>query len=174
MESLGSLGMTIAASVVAILTPILKKGAERFAEEIGKSVEESGGQAGKRVGEIVVDKTKRIFDKLKEKISGNEEATMNLKLLEKDPENEVYAQSFQKVLAKELDNDKNFAQEIDTQIKEIKQSNPQVKAIIEKAEAENLTGIKAKSISRDSSVEAQIRDSKARQNLTGIDAGDIG
>jgi hypothetical protein len=169
-----SLGMTIAASVIAILTPFLKKGAEKFAEEIGKSIEESGGEAGKRVGEIVVDKTKMLFDKLKDKISGNEEATMNLRLLEKDPENEAYAQSFQKVLAKELDNDKNFAQDVEKQIKEIKQSNPQVKAIIEKAEAENLTAIRAKSISGGSNVEANIRDSKARQNLTGIDVGEIG
>jgi hypothetical protein len=174
MESLGTLGMTIAASAVAILTPFLKKGAERFAEEIGKSIEESGGEAGKRVGEIVVDKTKKLFDKLKQKLSGNEEATMNLRLLEKDPENEAYAQSFQKVLAKELDKDKSFAEELDKQIKEIKQSNPQVKAIVERAEAETMTAIRAKSISGGSNVEAQIRDSKATKDMKGIDVDEIG
>jgi len=169
-----SLAMTIAASAVAILTPFLKKGAERFAEEIGKSVEEAGGEAGKRVGEIVIDKTKKLFDKLKQKLSGNEEATMNLKLLEKNPENETYAENFQKVLARELDKDKNFAQDLDKQIKEIKQLNPQVRTIIERAEAENLTAIRAGSISGGSNVEAHIKDSKAIKNLTGIDVGEIG
>jgi hypothetical protein len=159
--------MTLATSAVAILTPFLKKGAEKFAEELG-------GEAGKKVGEAVVDKTKKLYDKLKEKISGNREAASNLELFEINPENEDYAQNFQKVLAKELDKDKNFAEELDKQIKEIKQSNPQVKAIVERAEAENLTGIKVGSIRGGSSVEAQIRDSKATKDMTVIDVDEIG
>jgi hypothetical protein len=115
----------------------------------------------------------RSSDKLKQKLSGNEEATMNLKLLENNPENENYAQNFQKVLARELDNDKNFAQDLDKQIKEIKQLNPQVSAFIERAEAENLTAIRESSIRGGSNVEAHIKDSKATKNLTGIDVGEI-
>jgi hypothetical protein len=115
----------------------------------------------------------RSSDKLKQKLSGNEEATMNLKLLENNPENENYAQNFQKALARELDNDKNFAQDLDKQIKEIKQLNPQVSAFIERAEAENLTAIRESSIRGGSNVEAHIKDSKATKNLTGIDVGEI-
>lgn len=168
-----SLGMTIAASAVAILTPFLKKGAERFAEEIGKSVEESGGEAGKRVGEIVVDKTKKLFDKLKQKLSGNEEATMNLKLLEKNPENEAYSQNFQKVLARELDNDRNFAQEVDGLVNDIKHTSPRIETIIENAKAKNITGTDVEDMKSGSS-RTEIRDSTADESIVGTRVKRVG
>lgn len=171
MESLGTLGMTIATSAIAILTPFLKKGAEKFAEEIGKSVEESGGEAGKRVGEIVVDKTKKLFDKLKQKLSGNEEAEMNLKLFERNPDN--YAENFQKVLATELDKDKNFAQEVDGLVNEIKESSPQIVTIIENAKAKNITGTDIDDMKSGSS-RTEIRGSTADESIVGTRVKRVG
>ena len=166
-----SLGMTIATSAVAILTPFLKKGAEKFAEEFGKSIEESGGEAGKRVGNIIVDKTKKLFDKLKQKLSGNDEANMNLKLFEKNPDN--YSENFQKVLATELDKDKNFAQEVDGIVNEIKDKSPQIVTIIENAKAKNITGTDIEDMESGSS-RTEIRGSTADESIVGTRAKHVG
>jgi hypothetical protein len=156
--------MTLATSAIAILTPFLKKGAEKFAEEFG-------GEAGKKVGEIVVDKTKKLFGKLKEKLSGNEEAEMNLKLFEKNPDN--YSDNFQKVLATELDKDKNFAQEVDGLVKDIKDASPQIVTIIEKAKAKNITGTDIEDMKSGSS-RTEIRDSTAEDSLVGTRVKRVG
>jgi hypothetical protein len=166
-----SLGMTIATSVVAILTPFLKKGAEKFAEEIGKSIEESGGEAGKRVGNIIVDKTKKLFDKLKQKLSGNDEAEMNLRLFEKNPDN--YSENFQKVLATELDKDKNFAQEVDGLVNKMKDASPQIVTIIENAKAKNITGTEIEDMKSGSS-RTEIRGSVADESIVGTRAKRVG
>jgi hypothetical protein len=158
------LTMTLATSAVAILTPFLKKGAEKFAEEFG-------GEAGKKVGELVVDKTKKPFSKLKEKLSGNEEADMNLKLFERNPDN--YTENFEKVLARELDNDKNFAQEVDRLVNEIKETSPSIVTIIEKAKAKNITGTRIKEMTAGNS-RTEIKDSQADESIVGTEVDRLG
>jgi hypothetical protein len=152
-----SLAVTLATSAVAILIPFLKKGAEKFAEEFG-------GEAGKKAGEVVVDKTKKLFSKLKEKLSGNEEADMNLKLFERNPDN--YGENFEKVLATELDKDKNFAQEVDRLVNEIKETSPRIVTIIENAKAKNITGTDVEDMKTGSS-RTEIRDSTAEDSIVG-------
>ena len=161
-----SLAVTLATSAVAILTPFLKKGAEKFAEEFG-------GEAGKRVGEVVVDKTKKLFGKLKEKLSGNREAKLNLELFESNPENESYTQNFGEVLAKELDKDKNFAQEIERLVNEIKETSPRIVTIIENAKAKNIIGTWIKKMTAGSS-RTEIKGSQADESIVGSEVDWLG
>jgi hypothetical protein len=153
--------MTLATSAVAIVTPFLKKGVEKFAEEVG-------GEAGKRVGEVVVDKTKKLFSKLKEKLSGNREGALNLELFESNPENQSYAQNFGDALARELDKDKDFAQEVDRLVNEIKDSSPQIVTIIENAKAKNIIGTRIKEMTAGSS-RTEIKGSQAEESIVGTD-----
>ena len=157
--------MTVAASALAILTPFLKKGSERFLEEIGKSIGEAGGMAGRELGGISLDKTNQLFVKLKQKLSGNREADLTLKLWEEKPENEIYRDTFQKVLMQELTKDKVFAQDLNKLVEEIKELDPQIKVLIENSLAKKMTGFESDDMPTKGQVDVHISRSVAEEMI---------
>jgi hypothetical protein len=117
---------TLAASVVAILTPYVKKGAEKVIDEAGKV-------AKKKIGELL--------DTLKKRFSGDKEATDQLEYFEKDPE--TYKPVMEKILQRRMSEDKGLADELDKLLKEIREAAPNLEVVIKMEEGEEVTALEA-------------------------------
>ncbi|MCM3905369.1 MAG: hypothetical protein ND866_27035 [Pyrinomonadaceae bacterium] len=90
---------TLAATVIAILTPYVAKGAEEFVKGAGKDAYE---------------KTKQLFVRLKEKWTGDDEASQALTNFEKKPD--WYEPVLRKFLERDLETDRNFADDISNKV----------------------------------------------------------
>lgn len=112
---------TIAAGVVAILTPYVKKGAEKVIEEAGKV-------AKKKIGELL--------DTLRKRFSGDKEAKDQLEYFEKDPE--TYKPVMEKILQRRMSEDKDLADELEKLLKEIREAAPSLEVVIKMGEVDDL------------------------------------
>jgi hypothetical protein len=99
----------ITASVaVSLLSPFLIKAGEKFAE---------------KVGEKLADKTGQIYNLLKESFVGDEYARLTLLRLEHAPENEGRKSALETVIKEKMEEDNEFAKQLDKLIDEAKQAD---------------------------------------------------
>ncbi|MDA9396263.1 hypothetical protein WN73_37750 [Bradyrhizobium sp. CCBAU 45394] len=149
----------IAASVVALLTPYLKKAAEEFA-----------GEAGKGAATFVQEKAKAIWERLRKAFSADPSATAALNRFEADPnaaKDEAEAQ-----IASQIARDNGLQTELAAAIAEVKRAAPQIRVVQNMKEAEEVVGLKAKRMTRGSAEVSQHMD-KAKK-VTGADFDEIG
>jgi len=113
--------ITIAASVVTLLMPLVKNSAEAFAGEAGKAV---------------YKQAKDLFAILKAKLSKDSDAKLTLKRFKKKPDD--YKRNFLDLLNEKISDDKNFAKELVDILNDIKKSGPEVKVVFELGKVETL------------------------------------
>ena len=113
--------VSLAAGVVAVLTPLLSKGAEAFMDEVGKSV---------------FEKASSLWSGLRAKWQG--EAVQENMLDRYAAKPGTYQTSIQDMLAETLQADPDFARLLAGLMEDIKQAGPELNIImeIETAEAE--------------------------------------
>ena len=122
--------MTIASQAMAALIPLLKKGAEALANELGTKL-------GDSVATATVDKLKRLLNRIKAKFSGDDEVADALRNFEN--KSDRYASTLQDILNDKLDKDKDFAKELEVLVKGVN-----LNIIIKMTEGEDVTGLKSK------------------------------
>lgn len=142
-EEGSSLIETLAAGVVAILTPYVKKGAEKIIDEAGKV-------AKKKIGELL--------DTLRKRFSGDKEATDQLGYFEKDPE--TYKPVMEKILQRRMSEDEALADELEKLLKEIKEAAPNLEVIIKMDDAEDVTGAEVDDLKGTVKVDMDIKKGK--------------
>jgi hypothetical protein len=150
---------TIAASLVALLAPYLKKAAEEFAGEVGKGA-----------ASFVQEKAKALWQRLRGSFSGDGSAAELLDRFADDPDahkDEVEAQ-----VAGKLARDKPLQDELAAGLAEIKRVAPQIRVVQRMKEAEAVVGLKAKRMVRGAAEVTQEID-KAK-GTTGVEIDEIG
>jgi hypothetical protein len=147
--------ITIAAGVVALLTPFVSKAADAFASEAGKAV---------------WSKTSALFDLLKSKLSGDQAAAATLDRFDRNPQGS--ADEFQSVLVKRLEGDQQLRDELLSLLDEIKRSGPNVRVVQRVKEAQELVGLKARRVRRGSIEVTQ--DAERVNKATGAEIDEIG
>jgi hypothetical protein len=115
--------ISLASSVIGVLMPYAKKGAEEFISSAGKDAYE---------------KSKAILETLKRRWSGDEEATETLEHFEQKPER--YKSAIEDILEEKLAQDKDLAEELQ---KILKDMGPDLEIIQIIKTAENITGLEA-------------------------------
>src|SRR5262249_34055116 len=122
--------MTLADQAVAALVPLLKKGTEALASELGTKL-------GVSVATATVAKLKGLLNRIKAKFSGDDEAADALRNFENRPDR--YASTLQDILKEKLDKDRNFSKELDGLVKGVN-----LDIIIKMNQGEDVTGLKSK------------------------------
>ena len=97
-----TIALGLAAKVVEILSPYVKKGFDKFSEDVGK--------AG-------AEKVKGLLDTIKARFSGDKVASKNLAEYEKKPE--IYQPVIQETLKEKMLKDKDMAAELEGLVKEL-------------------------------------------------------
>jgi hypothetical protein len=145
--------MTLATNAVAILSPFIKKGAVAFVNELASKM---GGDAAK----VTVNKVKGLFDRIKSKFTGDDEAVDALRRFEEKPDR--YSSTLKDILKEKLEQDKDFAMELDNLVKEIN-----LDIVIKMDEGKEVTGLRAKQMrSGRANVNMEI---KKGEKITGAD-----
>lgn len=124
---------TLAASAVAIISPFIKKGTEAFASELATEI-------GEDAAKVTVAKIKSLFDKIKSKFRGDNEAEDAVRHFEEKPDR--YSSTVQDILKEKLDEDNDFAMDLDKLVK-----RPNLNIIIKMAEVKKAKGLTAKKLS---------------------------
>lgn len=143
---------TLAVNAVAVLAPYVKKGAETFASEIGKSAAE---------------KAKSLLNTLRTRFSGDKYAEGSLERFEKDPDK--YKSSLEDALKEKLDEDKNLVAELDKLLKDM---GPNLEVILKIKEAEKTIGLEAQEMS-EGKAKVIVEIDKGK-DITGMKFGHIG
>lgn len=142
----------IGAKVADILLPLVKKGAQQFAKEVGVAA---------------CEKAESMLKALRVRLSGDKTATDMLSEFEKDPEG--YRPVLEKIIQKKVDQDNDLATEL---IKLLKDMGPTLKVIQKMKEAEDVTGMEAEEMT-EGSVEVVEEFEKAKK-IIGVKIGRIG
>ncbi|MEO0843696.1 MAG: hypothetical protein AAF063_33125 [Cyanobacteria bacterium J06643_5] len=144
---------SLVATVISVLTPFVKKGAEEFVGAVGKDTYE---------------KAKTIFGRLKQRWAGDTEASGILTYFEKKPER--YQPILEKILQEKLAEDLELAEQLNKLILGIDRLKLEIVQKMEKGE--KVTGLKAKTMNQGSAkVEQDIKDGK---EILGADIENIG
>lgn len=143
---------TLAANAIAVLTPYIKIGAEKFASETGKDTAE---------------KAKNLLNTLKTRFYGDKYAEGSLERFEKDPDKNQ--SKLEDALKEKLYEDESLVDELD---KLLKYMGPTLEVIQKMEEAEEVTGLEAQEISKGKAKVTQ--DFKKGKKITGIRAERIG
>ena len=146
---------TIAVSVVTLLAPFVKKGAEQFAGEAGKAVWE---------------KTKELFSKVKSKLSHDTFAAGALDRFRSEPED--YQDVLQKELEKQLAGDAAFAAALDTIVREIERAGSSVTIVQRLKKVKNATAAKVQHMQSGSLDVYQ--EAEEGENIIGVDIEKLG
>lgn len=146
--------VSIAAGVGALLAPYLKKAAEEFAGEAGKYVQE---------------KTKGLWEKLRAKFESDPQAEKTLERFEADPEGA--RPDFEAQLEKKVTEDPSLRDELAQALAEVKRQAPYVRVVQRIKEAEELTGVKARRMTR-GTVDVKQEAEKVK-NATGAEFDEI-
>ncbi len=150
---------TIAASLVALLAPYLKKAAEEFA-----------GEAGKGVATFVQEKAKALWERLRAGFAGNAPAIQVLDRFAADPD--AHRDEVEVQLAGKLAQDRPLQEELAATLAEIKRAAPEIRVVQKMKEAEAVVGLKAKRMNRGTAGVTQEID-KAK-GTTGVEIDEIG
>lgn len=117
--------MTLAANAVAVVTPLVMKGAEKIAEELGV---------------YAAEKIKGVLSNITTKFSKNKEETESLQQFVEKPDR-GNAAILKDYLQEELENDKGFATELGRLLKEVKQAKPDIEVYIKNTIGKIITGV---------------------------------
>jgi hypothetical protein len=118
------LTMTLAANAVAVVTPLVMKGAEKIAEELGS---------------YAADKIKGVLNSLKSRFSKSKEAEESLHHFEEKPDRNSAA-VVKDYLQEELKSDKEFATELQRLLADVKKSKPEIEVYIKNVSSKIVTG----------------------------------
>jgi hypothetical protein len=149
----------IAASVVALLTPYLKKAAEAFV-----------GEAGKGAATFVQEKAKAIWERLRKASDVDPSATAALDRFEADPD--AGKDEAETQIASRIALDRGLEAELAEAIAEVKRAAPQIRVVQNMKEAEDVVGLKAKRMTRGNAEVSQVMD-KAKK-VSGAEFDEIG
>src|SRR6266702_483262 len=118
----------LATKVVAVLLPFVSKGAEEFASKIG---------------DAAYEKAKNLLATLKQRWSGDKEATESLMRFEEKPER--YKPVLEDILVEKLTEDHDLAAQVARLLQEM---GPTLEVIQQMEEGKNIIGIKATEMRR--------------------------
>lgn len=148
---------SLAAAAVAALAPYVKDAVEDFA---GKA------------GEVALDKAKALFQRLKDKFSGDGYMAGTLDRFENADEPEKYAPQLEEIVVEAANDDAQFASDLEKLVKEIEAVGPSLKVVQKMKEARDVIGLKAGEMrSGTADVTQEIDDGK---NVTGVEIDKIG
>ena len=149
--------MTLAANAVAVVTPLVMKGAERIAEELG-------GYAA--------DKIKGVLNSLKSRFSKNKEAEESLQRFEEKPDrnNAVVVKDY---LQEELEKDKEFATELQNLLADVKKSKPDIEVYIKNVSSKVVRGFDLGTVET-GKFKADIQDVHGADEVIGYKAEHVG
>jgi hypothetical protein len=116
--------MTLAANAIAVVSPLVMKGAEKLAEELGG---------------FVAEKIKGVFNSLQARFSKNKEAADTLQRFEQNPDRSNAA-AVKDFLQEELENDKDFATQLQTLLKDVKKAKPDIEVYIKNTSSKIIRG----------------------------------
>jgi hypothetical protein len=152
MKYMDPITIGLASSIMGVLMPFVKKGAEEFISSAGKDAYE---------------KSKTILENLKSRLSGDEEAVETLKHFEEKPER--YKSAVEDILREKLAQDKGLAGELQRMLKDM---GPNLDIIQKMKTAENVTGLQVDKIM---SVRAKvIQEIERAKDVTGAKIKRIG
>ena len=140
----------LANEAVTLLSSLLIKGGESFAEKYGE-----------RIADSLAGKTNKLFSIIKRKFDGDEDDKMDLENFQRKPER--YSGQIKQILEDRMNQDKAFASDISSTIKDIQ--GLIVNINIEKSQAKNITGIESNK--DEGNFSANIKNSTATENLVG-------
>jgi len=144
--------VTLAGSVIAILTPYVTKGAKELIET---------------VGEVAYDHAKKLLNTLKARWSGDPVASDSLARFEKKPE--VHAPALQEIVEERLANDAQLREEISQTVKDI---GPKLNILVKMTKGQGVTALDAENVTRgDVNVTVDIGDGT---NITGAKIKNLG
>jgi|SRR5687768_219091 len=115
--------ISLAATVIGIVSPYVAKGAQELISHVGQEAYE---------------KTKQLVTYLKDKWTGNDEASSTLKNFEQKPER--HEKALQDILEEQLSNDPQLAAEVEKQVNELK---PYLEVFQKMKKGEDVVGIEA-------------------------------
>jgi hypothetical protein len=147
--------VTIAAAVGALFAPYFNKAAEAFAGEAGKYVH---------------GKVKDMWEKLRARVAGDQQASAALDRFERDPDGA--RPDLEKVVEKQAAADTALRDELAETLAEIKRQAPNVKVVQQMTEAEDVVGVKARRLAR-GNVDVTQEVYKAKK-VTGVELDEIG
>jgi hypothetical protein len=156
---------TIAASVVALLVPYLKKATEEFAGEAGKFA----GEAGKGAALFVQEKAKALCERLRSKFASDTPAVETFNRFASDPD--AHKGEMETQLASKLIDDKPLQDELAAALAEVKRAAPQIRVVQKMKEAEAVVGLRAKRMTRGTAEVTQ--EIEKAKNTTGIEFDEI-
>jgi len=148
---------TLAANAVAVVTPLVMKGAEKIAEELG-------GYAA--------DKIKGVLNSLKSRFSKNKEAEESLQRFEEKLDRSSTA-VVKDYLQEELANDKQFAAELQKLLQDVKKSKPDIEVYIKNVSGKIVTGFDL-GVVEGGKFKADIQDVHGADEVVGFKADRIG
>jgi hypothetical protein len=135
---------------VSLISSLIIKGGESFAERYGEKIAES-----------LSEKTNNLFSIIRRKFDGNEDDKTDLENFQRKPER--YFGQIMQILEEKMENDKAFASDISSTIKEIQGLHVNIN--IENSQAKNITGIESNR--NEGNFSANIKESTATENLVG-------
>ena len=155
-ETMEAIVIGLAAKAVDILTPYLKKGAEKFAYD---------------VGEVAAEKVKGLLGAIKKRLTGDKVASENFSQYEIKPE--VYKPVIQDMLKEKMLNDKEMTKDLDNRLREL---GPTLEIIMKMNVVEGeVVGVKSKKMSSGKAkVNQEIGDVKSGGKVIGVDIDQIG
>ena len=140
-------------AVMGILMSLAKKSTDRFATEVAQEA---------------FRKAKILFDKLKERWSGDREATASLIRFEENPE--LYRSVVEDILKEKISEDKSLVDELTTFLGKMKR--PELDVVLKMEEANKATGLEAEEI-----LEGLVKvvvEIKKGENIHGVKVDTIG
>jgi hypothetical protein len=140
----------LANQAVSLISSLIVKGGESFAEKYGE-----------RIADSLSEKTNKLFSIIKRKFDGNEDDKTGLENFQRKPER--YSGQIKQILEEKMNQDKAFASEVSTTTKEIQ--GLIVNINIENSQAKNITGIDSNR--SEGNFSATIKGSTATENLVG-------
>lgn len=144
--------IALAANAVAVLIPYVKKGADKFARD---------------VGEAAAEKVKSLLSTLKARLSGDKEATDTLTHFEEKPDR--HKEVLKEILEEKLARDRNLADELSQLLTEM---GVTLQINIDVEEAERVMGLRSKRL-ENGKVSIKVKGKKVK-DLTGADIEFIG
>jgi hypothetical protein len=149
--------MTLAANAVAVVTPLVMKGAEKIAEELG-------GYAAEKI--------KGVLNSLKSRFSKNKEAEESLQRFEEKPDRSTAA-GVKDYLQEELKSDKEFATELKKLLEDVKKSKPEIEVYIKNVSSKIVTGFDLGTV-EGGKFKADIQDVHDANEVVGFKADRVG
>jgi predicted transcriptional regulator len=121
--------ITLATGVVALLAPYLARIGGKLAEQVGDDLSQAA-----------LEQLQRLYERVKQKVTGDRFAEPSLERLAQKPESQVRQSAFGEVLAELVERDPSFASELASLVNEAKRAVGPVMARIADAGAIAIQG----------------------------------